>query len=128
MHYQPIAVPPPTNVLTATNAIDRQFQKMFLTRYQRRPIRIQGKGTLKCPDIDFCEVHLCSGVTLITSGRFKPDGCNFKDPIPPPNADWDNCIGYPTYVVEPGARLVFTENNDYPTALIRHLDSSSRSF
>ena len=29
MHFQPIAVPPPTNTLTATNAIDRQFQKMF---------------------------------------------------------------------------------------------------
>ena len=119
MHFQPIAMPPPTNALTATNAIDRQFQKMFLTRYKRRPIRIQGEGTLKCPDIDFCEVHLDPGVTFITSGRFKPDGCNFKDSVPPPDANWDNHIGYPTYVVEPGAKLIFTENDAYPYALIR---------
>ena len=119
MHYQPIAVPPPTNVLTATNAIDRQFQKMFLTRGKRRPIRIQGEGTLKCPDITFCEVHLGPGVKFITSGRFKPDGCNFKDSVPPPDANWDNHIGYPAYVVEPGAKLIFTENDAYPSSLIR---------
>ena len=119
MHLQPIAVPPPTNVLTATNAIDRQFQKMFATRYKRRPIYIQGKGTLKCPDITFGEVHLAPGVTFITSGRFKPDGCAIKDPVPPPDADWDNRIGYPAYVIEPGAKLIFTENDAYPSALIR---------
>ena len=124
MHYQPIAVPPPTNALTATNAIDHQFQKMFLTRYKRRPIRIQGEGTLKCPDIDFCEVHLDSGVTFITSGRFNPDGCNFKDSVPPPDANWNNHIGYPAYVVEPGAKLIFTENDAYPPALVRHSDSN----
>ena len=119
MHYQPIAVPPPANVLTATNAIDRQFQKTFLTRGKRRPIRIQGEGTLKCPDVTFCEVHLGPGVKFITSGRFKPDGCNFKDSVPPPDANWDNHIGYPTYIVEPGAKLIFTENDAYPSALIR---------
>ena len=127
MHYQPIAVPPPTNVLAATNAIDRQFQKMFLTRGKRRPIRIQGEGTLKCPDVTFCEVHLGPGVKFITSGRFKPDGYAIKDPVPPPDADWDNHVGYPSYVVEPGARLVFTENAAYPAALIRHSDSGSNS-
>lgn len=124
MHYQPIAVPPPTNVLTATNAIDRQFQKMFLTRCKRRPIRIQGEGTLKCPDVTFCEVHLGPGVKFITSGRCRPDGNTIRDPIPPPDADWDNHIGYPAYVVEPGAKLVFTENDAYPNALVRHSDSS----
>ena len=79
----------------------------------------QGKGTLKCPDITFGEVHLAPGVTFITSGRFKPDGCAIKDPVPPSDADWDNRIGYPAYVIEPGAKLVFTENDAYPSALIR---------
>ena len=124
MHYQPIAVPPPTNVLTATNAIDRQFQKMFLTHCKRRPIRIQGEGTLKCPDVTFCEVHLGPGVKFITSGRCRPDGNTIRDPIPPPDADWDNHIGYPAYVIEPGAKLIFTENDAYPKALVRHSDSS----
>lgn len=119
MHYQPIAVPPTTNALTATNAIDRQFQKMFLTHGKRRPIRIQGEGTLKCPDITFCEVHLGPGVKFITSGRFKPDGQEIREPIPPSDADWDNRIAYPAYVVEPGAELIFTENDAYPSALIR---------
>ena len=119
MHYQPIAVPPPTNVLTATNAIDRQFQKMFLTRCKRRPIRIQGEGTLKCPDVTFCEVHLGPGVKFITSGRCKPDGYSIKEPIPPSDADWDNRIGYPAYVVERGAELVFTDNDSYPDTLVR---------
>ena len=79
----------------------------------------QGKGTLKCPDITFGEVHLGPGVTFITSGCFKPDGYAIKDPVPPPDADWDNRIGYPAYVIEPGAKLVFTENDAYPSALIR---------
>ena len=110
--------------LPATNAIDRQFQKMFLTRCKRRPIRIQGEGTLKCPDVTFCEVHLGPGVKFITSGRCRPDGNTIRDPIPPPDADWDNHIGYPAYVVEPGAKLIFTENDAYPNALVRHADSS----
>ena len=35
------------------------------------------------------------------------------------DADWDNHIGYPAYVVEPGAKLIFTENDAYPSSLIR---------
>ena len=35
------------------------------------------------------------------------------------DANWDNHIGHPTYVVEPGAKLIFTENDAYPSALIR---------
>lgn len=86
---------------------------------RRHPIYIKGKGTLKCPDLTFCEVHLGPDITFITSGRFKPDGCAIKEPVPPPDADWDNRIGYPSYVVEDGAKLIFTENNDYPSPLIR---------
>ena len=36
-----------------------------------------------------------------------------------PDADWNNRIGYPAYVVEPGAKLVFAENDSYPSALVR---------
>ena len=127
MHFKPLLGPVPNSALTATNVIERQFQKMFAAEMRRYPIYIKGKGTLKCPDLTFCEVHLASGVTFITTGRFKPDGYAIKEPVPPPDADWDNRIGYPAYVVEPGARLVFTENNGYPASLIRHLDSSSHS-
>jgi len=119
MHFQPIAEPPPANALAATNAIDRQFQRMFATRCRRRPVYIQGKGTLKCPDVAGCEIHLAPGVRFITTGRFKPDGDTIKEPVPPPEADWDNDIGYPSFVIEKGAALVFTENDDYPAALIR---------
>lgn len=87
---------------------------------RRFPIYIKGKGTLRCPDLTFCEIHLGPGVTFITSGRFKPDGYAIKEPVPPPDTDWDNHIGYPAYVVEPGAKLIFTENDAYPPALIRH--------
>ena len=119
MHFKPLLGPAPKSALTATNAIERQFQKMFSAEVRRYPVHIQGKGTLKCPDLTFCEVHLASGITFITSGRFKPDGYAIEEPVPPSDADWDSRIGYPTYVVEPGARLVFTENDAYPPALIR---------
>lgn len=107
MHMRPCVGPVPGN-----NNLMRRY-----------PIYIQGKGTLKCPDLTFCEVHLGPGVKFITSGRFKPDGYAIKDPVPPPDADWDNRIGYPAYFVEPGAELVFTENDAYPKALVRHSDS-----
>lgn len=119
MHLKPILVPAPNSALTSTNAIERQFQRMFAAKTRRCPVYIQGKGTLKCPDLTFCEVHLGPGVKFITSGRFKPDGYAIKEPAPPPDADWDNRIGYPAYVVEPGAKLIFTENDAYPSALIR---------
>ena len=86
---------------------------------RRYPIYIQGEGTLKCPDITFCEVHLGPGVKFITSGRFKPDGHGITEPVPPSDADWDNRIGYPAYVVERGAELVFTDNDSYPDTLVR---------
>lgn len=84
----------------------------------RVPIFIQGRGTLKCPMINNCELHLSPGVTLITSGRSQPDGVLVVDPVPPPDVEWGD-IGYPAYIVEPGAKLVFTENKAYPQALIR---------
>jgi len=119
MRLKPLLGPAPTKALTATNAIDRQFQKMFAAQMRRYPVYIQGKGALKCPDVTCCEIHLSSGVTFITSGRFQPDGKITKESVPPPDADWEHRIGYPTYVVEKGAKLIFTEINGYPAALIR---------
>ena len=79
---------------------------------------IKGRGTLKCPVIAAAEVHLASGVTLVTSGRYTPDGDLIKSETPPPDASFTNAIGYAAYVVEPGAKLVFTDNANYPDTLI----------
>jgi len=86
---------------------------------RRCPVYIQGTGTLRCPDLAFCEIHLASGVTFITTGRFRPDGNAIKEPTPPSDADWTHRIGYPAFVIEKGAALVFTENDAYPSTLIR---------
>lgn len=47
------------------------------------------------------------------------NGHAIKAPVPPLDADWNSHIGYPAYVLEPGAKLIFTENNAYPSALVR---------
>jgi len=122
MRFQPLAEPAPDAVLTATNALDRQFQRMFAARLRRHPVRIQGEGTLRCPDIVGCEIHIAPGVTFVTTGRFTPDGNLIKKPLPPSDATLEDPtgVGYPSFVVEPGARLVFTENAAYPPALIRN--------
>ena len=86
--------------------------------WRRRTVAIRGRGTLKCPVIVAAEVHLSSGVTLVTSGMYEPDGDLIKSETPPACASFTNAVGYAAYVVEPGAKLVFTENADYPRALI----------
>lgn len=86
--------------------------------WRRRSVSIKGRGTLKCPVIAAAEVHLASGVTLVTSGRYTPDGDLIKSETPPPDASFTNAIGYAAYVVEPGAKLVFTDNANYPDTLI----------
>ena len=87
--------------------------------WRRRHVTILGKGVLECPTIVAAEVHLMSGVTLRTSGIYEPDGDLVKSAKPPSNASFTNAIGYAAYVVEPGARLVFTDNGSYPPALIQ---------
>ena len=86
--------------------------------WRRRTVAIRGRGTLKCPVIVAAEVHLSSGVTFVTSGMYEPDGDLIKSETPPACASFTNAVGYAAYVVEPGAKLVFTENADYPRALI----------
>jgi hypothetical protein len=49
---------------------------------------------------------------------YEPDGDLIKSETPPACASFTNAVGYAAYVVEPGAKLVFTENADYPRALI----------
>jgi len=119
LRFQPMAELGPDNVVTLTNPVDRVFDRMFTPKLNRRPIHIQGTGTLKCPEVVGCEVHIGSGITFITSGRFKPDGALITSPVPPSDACWTNHVGYPSFVVGKGATLVFTDNAAYPPALIR---------
>ena len=96
----------------------------------REPIIIQGNGTLRADTIVYAEVHLMPGVELITSGEYhdyyKRIVTDYKtrwEPYavrPGQNASTTNRDDtvYATYIVEPGAKLVFTDNPNYPAALI----------
>ena len=83
----------------------------------RHPVFIGGRGTLECPELSGCEVHLGAGVTLITTGRLDP--AIGAENLPSADERWLSRLAAPAYVVEPGAKLVFTENREYPAALIR---------
>lgn len=86
--------------------------------WRRRVVRLSGQGTLKCPVITTAEVHIPSGMTLITSGRYEIDKPSIPWEYPPPNSTPTNNICYAAYVVEPGAHLIFTDNKKYPLPLI----------
>ena len=86
--------------------------------WQRRKVIISGCGTLKCPTITCAEVHINDRATLITSGKYQPDGDLVRVTVPPPNATFTNEIGYAAFVVAPAAKLVLTDNADYPPQLI----------
>ncbi len=86
--------------------------------WRRRAVKIIGKGTLKCPVITSAEVHVSSGVTLITSGKYEIDAPYIPYEYPPPNSTPSNNVAYAAYVVEPNASLVFTDNPNYPSSLI----------
>ena len=88
--------------------------------WRRRKVLISGRGTLKCPVITCAEVHVGSGTTLISSGRYHPDGDFVRAVVPPPTATFTNEIGYAAYVVASGAKLVFTDSANYPRTLVRH--------
>ena len=103
-------------------------------RQVREPIVVQGHGTLRADTVAFAEVHLLPGVKFITSGEYP----NFKRRVPfgnpkmprsryepypvrpPPDASVTNASHtvYSSYIVEKGAELVFTDNKEYPAALI----------
>ncbi len=103
----------------------------------RRPFIIQGRGTLRAKTIVEAEVHLMPGVKLVTSGEYHGFSKSVIKPAPGRIPDWttekepydirpgrdvsitnDNDVIYASYIVEPGAELVFTDNPDYPESLI----------
>ncbi len=86
--------------------------------WRRRVVKIVGHGTLKCPTITYAEVHIQSGVTLITSGRYEIDNSSIPHQYPPQDSCLTNNIGYAAYIVEAGAKLTFTDNKNYPPSLI----------
>ena len=89
--------------------------------WRRRKVTISGCGTLKCPTITCAEVHVNAEVTLITSGKYQPDGDLIRAAVPPPSATFTNEIGYAAFVVGPAAKLVITDNADYPKSLVRRV-------
>ena len=88
--------------------------------WRRRLVKIIGQGTLKCPAVIAAEIHIPSGVTFITSGRYEINKPAIPCEYPPSDSNLTNHIGYAAYVVEPGADLIFTDNRKYPSSLISH--------
>lgn len=98
----------------------------------RQPLIIQGNGTLYAERIAWHHVLLKPGVKLVTSGeyhgfifsRWNKDTHRHEDaeypPRPPHDANLTNAeqTVYAAYIVEPGAKLVFTDNPNYPESLI----------
>jgi len=88
--------------------------------WRRRKVTISGCGTLKCPTITCAEVHLTDRATLVTSGKYQPDGAFVHATFPPQTANFTNEIGFAAFVIAPAAKLVFTDNANYPPQLILH--------
>ncbi len=86
--------------------------------WMRRRVTIKGRGMLKCPTIVAAEVHVEPEVTLVTSGRYDPDGDLLRWSTPPRGATFSNATGYAAYIVEKGGELVFTDNENYPESLV----------
>ena len=86
----------------------------------RSKLEIRGYGVLKCRDIIGAQVKVCSGVTLVTSGvrHYRKN----IEPLPQ-NAQKDDpaYFDHPTYIVEPGGKLIFTDTDSYPQGLIEYL-------
>ena len=101
--------------------VDVEYPLEVLKRepsWRRRTVKIVGQGTLKCPVITSAEVHVPSGVTLVTSGKYEVDKPSIPCEYPPQDSTRTNNIGYAAYVVESGADLIFTGNKKYPSSLI----------
>ena len=80
----------------------------------RGRVTVRGDGTLYWPEIRHAQVHIMPGVKLVTSGRYPHATPQF----PPAEATATNMLKYASYIVEPGAKLVFTDNPNYPESLI----------
>ena len=98
----------------------------------RQPLIIQGNGTLYAERIAWHHVLLKPGVKLVTSGeyrgftfsRWNKDTHRHEDAEYPPRPPHDANLAdaeqtvYAAYIVEPGAKLVFSDKTDYPESLI----------
>ena len=82
--------------------------------YWRGRVTVRGDGTLYWPEIRHTQVHIMPGVKLVTSGRYP----RLTPQFPPAEATATNMLKYASYIVEPGAKLVFTDNPNYPESLI----------
>lgn len=78
--------------------------------YFRRPFVVAGPGTLKVPLIAGHDVYLVSNATLVTSGAVPTNDFTralFKRNYPADSSG--RSLVLPTYHVEPGCRVIFTE-------------------
>ena len=87
--------------------------------YFRRPFVVAGPGALKVPLIVGHDVYLVSNATLVTSGTLPTN--DFTRTLLKRDYPTDSnghSLLFPTFHVEPGSRVIFTENPRYPQALI----------
>lgn len=88
-------------------------------RYERPPFVVAGPGTLELPLITGYAVYLVSNATFVTSGTVPTNDFTralFKLNYPMDSSG--HSLLFPTFHVEPGSRVIFTENPHYPQALI----------
>lgn len=96
--------------------------------YFRRPFVVAGPGTLKVPFIVGHDVYLVSNATLITSGTLPTN--DFTRALLKRDYLTDSSGHsplFPTFHVEPGSRVIFTENSSYPKELINYPKDSIRT-
>lgn len=96
-------------------------------RYERPPLVVAGPGTLKLPLITGYAVYLVSNATFVTSGTVPTNDFTralFKLDYPADSSG--HSLLLPAYHVEPGSRVVFTENPNYPKGLIKRPKSPIR--
>ena len=87
--------------------------------YFRRPFVVAGPGALKIPLVVGHDVYLVSNATLVTSGTLPTN--DFTRTLLKRDYPTDSnghSLLFPTFHVEPGSRVIFTENPRYPQALI----------
>lgn len=100
----------------------------FSFGYFRRPFVVAGPGTLKVPLIVGYDVYLISNATLITSGALQTNKFTrtlLKRDYPAHSSG--HSLLFPTFHVEPGSRVIFTENPSYPKELIDYPKDSIRT-
>lgn len=87
--------------------------------YFRRPFVVAGPGALKVPLIVGHDVYLVSNATLVTSGTLPTN--DFTRTLLKRDYPTDSnghSLLFPTFHVEPGSRVIFTETPRYPQVLI----------